>query len=265
MIKSGVKYWLLLLIIPLFWSCSDYQKLLKSDNYDLKLEKAKEYYQDEDYYRAMTLLGELRSIYRGSGEAEDITYLLGKCHFAQREYSLAAYFFKTFAASYPFNENAEVAEFDAANCFYLIAPSSTLDQTYTRRGIDELQLFIEKYPESENRDSANILIDELHARLEKKAYTNSVLYYQIGNYKAAISALKYCLVEFPDTKYREDIYYYVLKSSYDLAENSIESKREARYQNTVDEYLTLIDNYPQSDYIKEVEKIYTQVLKVLNK
>ncbi|MDY0161429.1 MAG: outer membrane protein assembly factor BamD, partial [Bacteroidales bacterium] len=101
--KNVYKYLWLLLLVPLMWSCSEYQKLLKSDNYDLKLEKAKEYYEEEDYYRAMSLLEELRSIYRGSNEAEEITYLLGHCHYAQREYTLAAYYFKTFAASYPFS------------------------------------------------------------------------------------------------------------------------------------------------------------------
>lgn len=264
MIKNVRKYLWLLLFVPLTWSCSEYQKLLKSDNYELKLEKAKEYYEDEDYYRAMSLLEELRSIYRGSNEAEEITYLLGKCHYAQREYTLAAYYFKTFAASYPFNEHAEEAEFTAANCFYLIAPSSSLDQTYTRRGIDELQLFIERHPKSEHRDSANKLIDNLHQRLVKKAYNNAILYYQIGDYKAAITALKNVLVEYPDTKYREEIYYYILKSSFDLAENSVERKQIERYESTIEEYYTLIDNYPESNYIKEAEKIYTQSLKIIN-
>ncbi len=262
--KNVYKYLWLLLLVPLMWSCSEYQKLLKSDNYDLKLEKAKEYYEEEDYYRAMSLLEELRSIYRGSNEAEEITYLLGHCHYAQREYTLAAYYFKTFAASYPFSEKAEDANFTAANCFYLIAPSSSLDQTYTRRGIDELQLFIENYPKSEYRDSANKLIDNLHNRLVEKAYNNAVLYYQIGNYKAAITALKNVLIEYPDTKYREKIFYYILKSSFDLAEKSIENKKKERYESTIQEYYTLIDNYPESEYIKEAEKIYSESVKNLN-
>jgi outer membrane protein assembly factor BamD len=265
MIKTVRTYLLLFIVVSLLISCSEYQKLLKSDNYPLKLEKAREYYNSEDYYRAMTLLDELGTIYRASSEAEEITYLLAKCHYAQHEYTLAAYYFKRFSASYPNSSNTEEADFNAAYCFYLIAPAPSLDQTYTQRGIDELQLFIERYPTSEKRDTANVLIDNLHRRLETKAYNNAKLFFDIGNYKAAISALKNVLVDYPDTKYREDAQFYILKASFLLAENSIEKKQQERFESTVNEYLALIDNFPQSFYVKEAERIYNQALKELNK
>lgn len=263
--KTVRTYLLLLLLIAVLGSCSEYQKLLKSNNYPLKLEKAREYYEDEDYFKSMALLDELTGIYRGSVEAEEISFLLANCHFAQQEYTLAAYYFKTFAANYPYSKNAEDAEFKAAYCFYLIAPSSTLDQTYTRRGIEELQLFIERYPESSRRDTVNILSDNLHSRLENKAFDNARLFYDIGNYKASIRALKNVLIDFPDIEYREEIQYYIVKSTFLLADNSIENKRKERYEATVTEYLVLIDSYPDSKYVKEVEKLYNQTLKALNK
>jgi outer membrane protein assembly factor BamD len=82
------------------------------------------------------------------------------------------------------------------------------------------------------------------------------LYYNLGDYKASIIALKNCLNEYPDTKYREEILFLILKSSYLLADNSIYSKRKERFQDTVDEYYTFISEFPESKYVKEAQKMY---------
>jgi outer membrane protein assembly factor BamD len=41
-----------------------------------------------------------------------------------------------------------------------------------------------------------------------------------------------------------------------LAENSILAKKPERYQTAVDEYYTLIAEYPQTGYLKEAQKIF---------
>ena len=41
-----------------------------------------------------------------------------------------------------------------------------------------------------------------------------------------------------------------------LAENSIQSKKPERYQSSVDEYYTLIAEYPETKYLKEAKKIF---------
>jgi outer membrane protein assembly factor BamD len=53
----------------------------------------------------------------------------------------------------------------------------------------------------------------------------------------------------------------VLQASYLLAENSVPSKRRERFQNTVDEYYTLIGEYPQSKYLNDAEKIHANSIK----
>jgi outer membrane protein assembly factor BamD len=70
--------------------------------------------------------------------------------------------------------------------------------------------------------------------------------------------LKDGLNDYPDTPYREEMMFLTLKSTYMLAENSIIAKKTERYQNTVDEYYSLIAEYPQSTYLKEAQKIFEQ-------
>lgn len=254
----------LLFVVVLLAACSEYQKVLKSSDYELKYQKAQEYYEEQDYYKALNLYDELVNIYKGTKRAEKVYYYYAYCHYGQSELDLAAYHFKKFSKTYPNSEHQEEADYMAAYCLYLVSPEHSLDQTYTRKGLDELQLFLDRYPESEYRDSVNILIDELHGKLEQKAYDNAYLFYHIKDYKAAIKALENAIKDYPDSPYNEDAGFYILKSSYLLAENSVESKKQERYENTLKAYHSLMDRYPKTEYAKDAKRIYEKTDEIIN-
>ncbi len=247
----------------LSFSCSEYQRLLKSDDAELKLEKAIEYYEEEDYFRAQTLLSDVRSYFRGTEKAEKINYYNAYCHYGMGELALAAYFFKEFARTFPNSIHREDAEFMAAYCYYLLSPEPSLEQTYTKQGKQELQLFLDRYPNSEKRDTVNVLINNLQKKLEYKAYKNAKLYYKIGSYRAAVVALNNVLIDYPDTDYREEILFYVIKSKYNYATNSIYERKYERFGETVNAYYEFLDNYPESPNIREAERIYDNSIKFI--
>jgi outer membrane protein assembly factor BamD len=56
----------------------------------------------------------------------------------------------------------------------------------------------------------------------------------------------------------------LLKSKYLLAINSVEDKRQERLSNALDEYFAFIDEYPESDYRKEIDKFYNTLADLLN-
>lgn len=240
--------------------CSEYQKLLKSDDTELKLEKAIEYYEEGEYHRARTLLSDIRSYYRGTENAEKINFYNAYCHYGVGELSLAAYFFREFAMTFPSSKYREEAEYMAAYCYYLLSPSESLEQVFTKRGIDELQLFLERYPETTKRDTVNEFIDNLQRKLERKAFNNAHLYYHTGSYRAAVTALNNVLIDYPDTAYREDVMYYIVKANYEYAKNSVFEKQLARYKDVVESYLNFVDVFPESDYIRELERIYNNAI-----
>jgi outer membrane protein assembly factor BamD len=240
----------------IFFSCSEYQKVLKSADYNFKYQKAVEYYETGDFYRAQSLFDELVSIFKGTDKAEDILYYYADCHYQQKDYILAAYYFDNFAKTFPYSEKTEKAAYTAAYCYYQNSPKPSLDQADTYKAIDAMQLYINKYPKSEFIDEANNIIATLRSKLEKKSYENAKLYFKLGNYQAATISLKNSIKEFPDSEYREEVLYLVIKSSYMLAEMSIIAMQGERYQNTVSEYYVFIDEYPESEYLEEVEKMY---------
>ena len=252
-----------LLFLFLFSSCSEYQKLLKSSDFNLKYEKAVEYYKDKDFFRANSLFEELLTIYKGTMRAEEVYYYYAYCYYGQQEYILAGYHFRNFAKTYPYSKHTEECQFLGAYCYFLNSPVPSLDQSNTYKAINELQLFINKYPNSTRISECNELIDKLRNKLETKSFNNSKLYFNLGNYKAAITSLKNSLKEYPDSKYRENLLFLILKSSYLLAENSIEKKKKERYQSTINEYHALISEYPDNRYLKESQKMYEHSVKEL--
>lgn len=247
-------------IIP---ACSEYQKILKSSDFDAKYEKAIEYYLDEDYYRAQTLLEELLIIYKGTNKAEEVYYYYAYSYYYLDDYILASYHFKILAKTYPNSKYAEECSFLSAYCHYLNSPNPNLDQTDTYSAIESLQLFINKFSESERKDTCNYLIDKLRLKLETKSYNNAKLYYRLGDYKAAITTIKTSLNDFPDSEFREELVFLLLKSNFLLAENSIRKKQSERYQSTVNEYYAFIDEFPENERVKEAEKMYEQSIKKL--
>lgn len=235
-------------------SCNKYNRLLKSSDYDLKYTKAIEYYDKKDYSRALPLLEELITVLRGTIKAERIYYCYAKTQYELGDYLLASYHFKELARTYPNGPYNEEALFLSAYCFYLTSPRYSLDQDNTKSAIEELQLFVNIYPNSNRIEECNNLIDKLRGKLETKAFENAKLYYNIEDYRAAQVSFQNLLKDFPDTKYREEAAFLQIKSAYLLANGSIESKKEERFRKTRELYTKFVDIFPKSKYLNELEK-----------
>ncbi|NSW45017.1 MAG: outer membrane protein assembly factor BamD [Bacteroidales bacterium] len=243
--------------------CSNFQKLLKSTDYNLVYNEAVKYYEKKDYFRAQSLFENLENIFKASDKADKILYYLGYCYYNQRDYIMASYYFKNVGNRYPLSPLREESDFMAAYCSYLDAPDYSLDQTYTYQAIDQMQAFINRYPKSDKIKQCNEIIDNLRAKLEKKAFEAAKLYYKTGYYQSAIIALKNSLQEFPDSRYREETLFLILKSSFIYAQNSIEEKKKERMAATINEYYTFTSEYPNSTFLNEAKKIYNQASEIV--
>jgi outer membrane protein assembly factor BamD len=255
--------YLLILILAAFVvgnSCK-YQKILKSSDSELKYEKAKAYYDKGDYAKAMTLFEQLIPIFRGTDKGEDVSFLFAYCNYYLHDYVLAGHYFRKFTAQFQNSPHAEESSYMSAYCYYLDAPKPSLDQETTHKAITEFQLYLAKYPISERVPHCNELVDELRFRLEEKSYENAMLYYNVGKYKSAVIALRGSLKEFPDSEYREQLMYYVIKANYYYAIGSVYGKTNERLKDTLKDYKLFVKTFPSSKYLKEVGKIYEDINK----
>lgn len=258
-----IVYTLSLFILISSAACSKYRSLLKSTDYELKLEKAVEYYGKEDYYKALQLLEELVPYYRGKKEAETVNYYYAYCYYKQQDYILASYFFKRFSSEFPTSKHSEECFFLNAYSKFLDSPVYSLDQTSSYEAIRELQLFVNYFPLSDSIPRCNDLIDELRGKLQKKDFEIAKLYYKTENYLAAITAFKNVLKDYPETNYKEDILFLIIKTNYNYAINSIPSKQKERYNNTLDAYNEFIVYYPESKFISDAKAYFEHSIKEL--
>jgi outer membrane protein assembly factor BamD len=245
-------------------SCSKYEKLLKSNDYEKKFEAAIKYYEDKNFSKAYPLLEEMLGLYRGTEKAEKIYYYYAFCNYYMGDYVFAAYHFKNFYKTYPLSKYAEECLYMNAYCYYLESSDPTLDQTNTIAAINELQLFIDRFPESTKRVAdANELIDKLRFKLEYKAYLIAKTYFKTMQYKAAYVTIQNILKDYPGSKFTEELLFLSLKSHYLYATNSIESKKEERLRATVEAYYLFIDKFPNSNFKKDAQEIYDSTIKQL--
>lgn len=246
-------------------SCSEFKKIQKSTSISEKYKAAVAYYQKNDYHRAQQLLDELLIYYRGTDTSEKINYYYAYCYYGQADYIQAGYYFLKFTDMFPASEYAEECLYMSAYCQYLFSPEYSLDQSMSLEAVRQLQYFIDRYPHSTRINDCNRLIDEIRQKLETKAFAIAKLYYNTESYQAAVVAFKNLLKEYPDTEYREEAYYYIVKSSYAYALQSVESKKEVRLNMAVDAYNAFKAIFPQSKYTKDIELIYKNINKDLAK
>lgn len=246
---------LLLLVISL-GACSKYQKALKNPDPNKKLEMAQYYYGKKDYYRASVLFEQLQDNFNGTAMAEKVLYYSAYCNYGLQNYLLAGFQFKSYYENFPTGQWAEESLYMTAYCQYLESQSYYLDQTDTHKGLEAFRLFISVYPDSKYIPECNQLMDKLRNKLSFKAYKSARLYYDMGEYKSAIVSLQNAIKEYPEIPQKEELDYLTVKAHYQLANNSIDKKKEERFQETIIAYQNFMSEYPQSKYANELKTLY---------
>ncbi len=240
---------------------SEYEKLRTSGDPSAMHQKAFEYYDKKDYIRAQGLLELALPSFRGKKEAEEMYYRYAYTYYYTRQYILASYHFNSFVQTFGGSPYKAEMAFMAAYCNYKLSPSFRLDQTYTLKAIDELQLFANTYPDSPRVKDCNQLIDEMRAKLERKAYEEGKLYFDLRNYQSAAHSFENLLRDFPETNNAENVRYMIMQASFLLAENSVVEKQGDRYQEALDQANEFLARFPSGTYAKEALQIKETALK----
>lgn len=258
--KKNVTIALLALLV--FSACGGYNKVLKSTDYEYKYEAAKNYFAKGQYGRSVTLLNELITILKGTDKAEESLYMLAMSYYNQKDYSTAAQTFIKYYNTYPRGSFTELARFQTGKALYLDTQDPRLDQSGTYSAIQQLQLFLEYYPGSDKKEETHNMIFDLQDKLVLKEFLSAKLYYNLGGYMGAnhflscVLTAQNALRDYPYTHYREDLSILILRAKHEMAQVSTDDKRAERYRETVDEYYAFKNEFPQSKYLKEADRIF---------
>jgi outer membrane protein assembly factor BamD len=66
---------------------------------------------------------------------------------------------------------------------------------------------------------------------------------------AESSALTF-MEDYPMSEFKEEVHYLLVLNSYFLAKNSIEKKKKARIEQTIERYSTFVAAFPESKYVR---------------
>lgn len=264
-----VVFLLMMMTAVLLSSCGEYNKILKSTDYELKYSYAKKYFNAKQYSKSATLLDELVTIFKGTAYAEESLYLLAQSYYGQKDYQTASQYFETYYTTYPKGEYTELARFYSGYGLYLDSPDPRLDQSQTYKAIEQLQLYLEYYPQSERAAEAQNILFELQEKLAYKELLATRLYYNLGtymgnNYLSCVITAQNALKNYPYSKYREEFMFLIIRSKYELSLVSVEEKLQGRYRDVVDEYYNYMNEYPEGKYVKQVKKFYDYASQRIN-
>ncbi|MCP4309961.1 MAG: outer membrane protein assembly factor BamD [Bacteroidetes bacterium] len=242
--------------VLLISGCGEYEKLLKSRDFQKKYDTAVTLYEEGEFVKAGTLFDQVANIFRGTIKADTVKYYQAKSYYGQRDYMMAGHFFNELSATYANSVYVEEADFMVAYCHYKQSPRPELDQDNTFRAITAIQMFMVKHPNSERLNQCQEIIVEMSDKLVEKSFISAKLYYDLGYYGSAIIALRNSLIEYPETRFREELMFMILKSSYLLADGSVANKQKERFQATVDEYYSFIGEFPEGPHSREATRMY---------
>lgn len=251
-----------LAILMLFYTAckSSYEKIRTSNDSALIYKTANKYYQKKDYQKALPLYESIISNYRGQKEAEEIYFKYAYCQYNLSDFEAASLYFKNFANTFVVSPNREEAEFMAVYSIYRTSPGYRLDQSGTEKAIDGFQTFINAYPESNRVEECNKLIDELRAKMEKKAFEQALLYYDLKTFQACLATLDNLLIDFPDTKNDLEVRLLAIKASEEWAVHSILEKQKERYLLTAEKCDFFLKKYPKVKQSQEVKSIKSKAI-----
>ena len=94
---------------------------------------------------------------------------------------------------------------------------------------------MEYYPASDKKLESQQMIFDLQDKLVMKDYLSAKLYYNLGNYmgnnfESCVITAQNALKDYPYTHHREDLSILILRAKYGMAQNSIEEKKQERFQ-----------------------------------
>lgn len=160
---------------------------------------------------------------------------------------LAVNEFREFLTFYPTSPRADYAQFRLATALaeQMLAPER--DQTNTKEAVKELQVFIDRYPNSAIMPEARALYRRAKDRLSEAGYRVGFFYYRNRYWAGAIDRFKEVLRTDPGYTDRDAVYFH-------LAESLLRLNTEAAKAEALPYYERLLKEFEQSSYLQSARR-----------
>ncbi len=255
-ISRLVKFSWLLVIILILSGCSgskNISKIIKNPDPAYKLRIAEQYFAKKKYIKAQQIYEDIMPYYKAGKEFEDIYYKYAYCAYYQADYANAENLFKSFLEIFSNSSKTEEVDYMRAYSFFKQSPKAELDQTSTIKAMGMMQTFINTHPGSSRNKEATAIIDDCRGKMELKDYKAALLYYDLGQFRAAGVAFSILLDSYPESMKADEYQLMIIKSYYRFAQLSVEEKQVERYEQVISECNEFTDRFPESKLKKAAD------------
>jgi outer membrane protein assembly factor BamD len=157
--------------------------------------------------------------------------------------------FREFLTFYPTHRRADYAQYKLGMAHFRQMRAPQRDQTETRETVQELQTFVDRFPNSSLMPEASGKLREAKDRLAQSSYLVGYFYFRQRWYVGAEDRFRAVLKEDPQFTNRDAVYFY-------LAESLIRTKREAEALPILEK---LVAEFEQSEHLQEAHRRITEL------
>lgn len=215
-------------------------------NYLMKL------YNDENYEKAVPEFQNFLMQYSGSAFTDDAQYYLGMTYFNKKQYLLAAYEFSKLIRNIPASPFVPDSQFMLAECYYRLSPPYPLDQSYTKKAIEEFQAFVDFFPVNKRAEEAEAKIKELTDKLAEKEYQSAYTYEKMSYSRAAIKYYANVADTYHDTKFGAMSLYRKIKIQIE----------KGMKEDALADITTYLSRYPDNPNARELQELELSLTKI---
>lgn len=236
-------------------ACKSSGLVKPGDPINLSYQKGADAFEEGNYDDAAEIFETVTRIGRGTNYAQDAQYYLAESYFMQERYILAEAEYGRFVAFYPRDPKREEVDYKKAMSLYHQSPRYRLDQSATKRAIEEFQLFNSRYPNSEFVPQSADKINSLREKLAHKYYESAEFYSRTDQYKAATIYYDLVIDRYPESKWAEKSLLKQIETYNNYASNSVLNKQVERYNLAITNYEKYIQLFPQGTGRGEAESL----------
>lgn len=157
---------------------------------------------------------------------------------------LAANEYREFLTFYPTHQRADYAQLQLARSFteQMLAPER--DQSATKDAIKEIEIFLQRFPNSPLMPEARKLERQARDRLSEASYRVGFFYFRLKYYPGAIDRFQEVLKSDPAFTNRDAVYYHLAESLY----------RTKKKPEALPYYERLLREFEKSEFLEMTQK-----------
>jgi outer membrane protein assembly factor BamD len=221
-------------------------------------DRGQEEFKERNWLRAREFFRQIVDNYPQSPFRPDAKLAVGDTYIGEdttESLLLAINEFREFLTFYPTNPRADYAQFRLAYAYAEQMLSPDRDQTATRDTIKELQVFIDRYPNSALAPEARKLMRDARDRLSEASHRVGVTYFRMKWYPGAIDRFREVLKIDPEFTGRDATYFYLAEALYLSGKDSKDdADKKAKEAEALAYYERLLNEFEQSEHLDDARR-----------